>query len=105
MIIVYQGESLTSTATEDEVMFMEIGDNGRPRPTGRIEVMFEMVSGTIQCAVGKSVNTSKATSHTTTAQPRSILTIANQSYPANEPQEGGPRNLRVVGVGVCDCNW
>ena len=105
MIIVHKGETLTSTATEDEVLFVEVDENGNVVPVGRETIMFEVLSGTVQVAVGKSVNTAKATSHSTSAAPKFVLTIKNAGYPAGEPQEGNRTNLRVVGIGTIDCNW
>lgn len=105
MIIVYNGETLTSTATEDEVVFMDIDDNGIAKPTGRVLVNFDVLSGSVQIAVGKSVNTTKASAHTTSAAQKFSATIASQSYPAGAPQEGGPRNLRIVGAGTVSCTW
>lgn len=105
MIIVFNGETLTSTATEDEVLFMDIDDDGRPKSAGRVKVDFEVLTGTVQIAVGKSVTTAKASSHTTSAAPKFSATISNQAYPVNEPQEGGPRNLRIIGAGTVSCTW
>lgn len=105
MIVVHKGETLTSTATEDEVLFVELNENGEIVPVGRETIMFETLTGTVQVAVGKSVNTAKATSHTSSAAAKFILTIRNAGYAQGEPQEGNNTNLRIVGVGTVDCNW
>lgn len=105
MIIVANGETLTSTTTEDEVMFVAPDDDGKIRPVGRQLISFSVLSGSVQVAVGKAVDTSKATAHTTSAAQNFSLTIANQSYPADGPREGGPRNLRIVGTGTVAVTW
>ena len=104
MIIVHNGENITSTATEDEVLFVELNDNGETVPAGRNQYLFEIVSGTVQVAAGKAVDTSKATSKTT-AGTKWVMTIANQGYGPNGPQEGNKTNLRIVGVGVVAVTW
>lgn len=99
MILVKNGQNLTSTATEDEVLFTSPDEEGNQKPAGRQQFCFEMISGTIQCEVGKAVNTSLATSHSTTANSKWIMTLDPQDF------EGGFRNLRVVGVGVVAVSW
>lgn len=100
MIIVYNGQNLTSTATEDEVCFMELDENGIARPLGRTTITFEFSSGTqVQMEQGRSVNTSAATTHTSSAHTKWLMTVSSQA------QEGGYSNIRVVGAGVVAVSW
>lgn len=105
MIRVFKGETLTSTATEDEVLFLEKNDGGDAVPIGRTKIDFVVLSGTVQVGVGGPVDTSKATSHTTSAATSWSMTISNQGYTHNGPQEGNNSNLRIVGVGTVAVNW
>lgn len=104
MITVFNGEILTSTATEDEVLFVEKDGNGNTVPAGRNLYTFTLKTGSVQMAVGKSVDTSKAATWST-AGDKWLHTINNNGYAPGGPQEGNNDNLRVVGVATVAVTW
>ena len=97
MIIVQNGDTLTSTANEDEVMFVEPDEQGNLKPLGRTTIGFELLTGGIQTRPGKAID---STSYTrSTANMKWFHTVSSQD------QEGGDSNLRVKGVATVVVCW
>ena len=97
MIIVQNGDTLTSTANEDEVMFVEPDEQGNLKPLGRTTIGFELLTGGIQTCVGKPINA--ASTSRSTANMKWFHTVSSQE------QEGGYSNLRVKGVATVAVCW
>ena len=105
MILVQKGQLLTSTATEDEVLFVELDENGQLQPAGRAKFDFSVVSGTVKVGVGKAIVAAAHADHTTTAQQNFSITLSQLGTMTEAAKEGGPMNLRIVGVGVVSVTW
>ncbi len=97
MIIVQNGDTLTSTATEDEVMFAEPDEEGNLIPLGRTTIGFELLTGSIQTRPGLTIDATSTTR--STANMKWFHTVSSQS------QEGGFSNLRVKGVATVTVCW
>lgn len=97
MIIVQNGDTLTSTANEDEVMFVEPDEQGNLKPLGRTTIGLELLTGGIQTCVGKAINANSTTR--STANMKWFHTVSSQD------QEGGSSNLRVKGVATVTVCW
>lgn len=97
MIIVQNGDTLTSTANEDEVMFAEPDEQGNLKPLGRTTIGFHLKTGSIQSRPGKAIDSTSTTR--TTADEKWFHTVSSQE------QEGGYSNLRVKGVATVTVCW
>lgn len=56
MIQVLNGGLLTTDATDQEIVPMELGDDGELSPAGRNIFLFELVSGSVQMGVGVAID-------------------------------------------------
>ena len=97
MIIVKNGDLLTSTANEDEVMFVEPDEQGNLNPLGRTTISFHLKSGSVQMRPGLPIDSVTVTR--TTADEKWFHTVGSQNY------EGGFSNLRVKGVATVAVCW
>lgn len=97
MIIVQNGDTLISTANEDEVMFVEPDEQGNLKPLGRTTIGFELLTGSIQTRPGKAIDSTSTTR--STANMKWFHTVGSQD------QEGGYSNLRVKGVATVAVCW
>lgn len=99
MIQVLNGGQLTTTASQEDIIPMEINEEGTAVRAGRNIFCFELVSGSVQMGVGADIDQGDFVhaAHATAGE--------KWLHTASPEPDGGNTNIKAKGVAVSKIYW